>query len=184
MLSRRLFLPVLVLLAAGLSCAVAAPVAGGGGGGDTRTVLPSEAREQMLQRHNEWRLHAGVAPLAWSDEMARSAGQWALRLERGRGRPCDAQPSPDLHIGENMYWSSAYRWKDGRTALQPLDPVYVVDQWAQQGADLDPETHQCRTGRVCSHYQQLVAPSAREVGCARLVCPALDQVWICQYRLG
>ena len=61
MLSRRLFLPVLVLLAAGLSCAVAAPVAGGGGGGDTRTVLPSEAREQMLQRHNEWRLHAGVA---------------------------------------------------------------------------------------------------------------------------
>ena len=28
------------------------------------------------------------------------------------------------------------------------------------------------------------SPSAREVGCARLVCPALDQVWICQYRLG
>ena len=55
---------------------------------------------------------------------------------------------------------------------------------AQQGADLDPETRQCRPGRVCSHYQQLVAPSAREVGCARLVCPALDQVWICQYRLG
>ena len=75
-------------------------------------------------------------------------------------------------------------FKDRLSQLQPLDPAYVVDQWAQQGADLDPETRQCRPGRVCSHYQQLVAPSAREVGCARLVCPALDQVWICQYRLG
>ncbi len=176
MLSR--FLPALVLLSASCLPAVAAPSAG------ERAVLPSEARQAMLQRHNEWRLHAGVRPLTWSDEMARAAGQWALQLERGRGQPCEAQPSPDLHIGENMYWSSAYRWKDGRTALQPLDPAYVVDQWAQQGADLDPETRQCRPGRVCSHYQQLVAPSAREVGCARLVCPALDQVWICQYRLG
>ena len=85
MLSR--FLPALVLLSASCSPVVAAPSAG------ERAVLPSEARQAMLQRHNEWRLHAGVRPLTWSDEMARAAGQWALQLERGRGQPCEAQPA-------------------------------------------------------------------------------------------
>jgi pathogenesis-related protein 1 len=183
----RPFLSAFLLFVSSVPCLGAGqggPNLGGGGEVGERTVLPTEARQAMLLRHNEWRLHAGVLPLAWSDEMARAAGHWALQLERGRGQPCDAQPSTDPYIGENMYWSSAYRWKDGRTAMQPLDPAYVVDQWAQQVDDLDPETGRCRPGRICSHYQQLVEPSAREVGCARLVCPALDQVWICQYRLG
>ena len=110
--------------------------------------------------------------------MARAAGAWALRSSAAAAA-CEANPVRTC-IGENMYWSSAYRWKDDGHTAQPLDPAYVVDQWAQRAPIWIPETRQCRPGRSAP-----LPAAGRAVGAqGRLVCPALDQVWICQYRLG
>jgi pathogenesis-related protein 1 len=58
----------------------------------------------------------------------------------------------------------------------------VVEAWAAESADYSPDTGTCAPTRQCLHYTQIVWPATEEVGCGMAVCPALGQVWVCNYR--
>lgn len=145
--------------------------------------LTAAQRTELLQAHNRWRARVRVPPLAWSNELAQSAGRWAATLARnGVNGQCDFTHSDTRDVGENLYWLSPIRWNSGKTVVQEFNPAQVVEAWGRESDDYQFESNTCRPGKTCGHYTQLVWKDTREVGCALRVCSAKDQVWVCQYR--
>lgn len=133
---------------------------------DHQSTLPTEEEKTiLLERHNFWRSEVGVAPLTWSDELAKSAASWAKKLKRG----CRFEHSK-VNYGENL-------WK-GTTGAYPVEQV--VDSWASERKDYNYEENTCKTGKVCGHYTQVVWKNTRQIGCAKIECDGMT-TWVCQY---
>lgn len=139
-------------------------------------------RAAMLAAHNQWRAQVGVAELRYSTALEVSAQAWADQLMHNR--QCRMQHSDTAgRYGENLFWSSAVRWSDGRREPSPVTPAQVVESWGSEKRDYSYETNSCKPGRICGHYTQLVWQTSTEVGCARALCAgSQDQVWVCQYQ--
>jgi pathogenesis-related protein 1 len=129
------------------------------------TSSPRDAlAQQMLAAHNFYRARVGTPPLAWSDELATRAQQWATTLiERGTYAPRREGP-----YGENLFEISGAR----------ANAFDVVRAWASEQADYDHTTNSCR--RRCGHYTQVVWRSTRRVGCG-IARSAQREVWVCDY---
>ncbi len=139
-------------------------------------------RAAILAAHNKWRAEVGVAPLSYSTELEASAQAWANNLKRTNH--CQMRHSePGGKYGENLYWASATTWSDGRRELQRIAPQAPVDSWGKEKANYDYATNNCRSGRVCGHYTQVVWKDTQKVGCAYAVCEdSKEQIWVCQYQ--
>lgn len=139
-------------------------------------------REAMLAAHNQWRAEVGVPALRYSAVLEASAQAWADQLKQTN--QCRMRHSQtEGRYGENLYWSSALRWSDGRRETAQVSPAQVVGGWGSEKRDYSYDSNSCRPGKVCGHYTQLVWRSSTEVGCARAVCAdSQDQVWVCQYQ--
>lgn len=153
------------------------------------TLLPELNRLSLAQKaefveaHNGWRSAVGVPPVAWADDLAQIAADWAKKL--GDDKSCTMEHSrrdDRKGTGENLYWASARRWNDGRKEVQAVQPKQIVDAWGSEVKDYDHGRNRCLAGRMCGHYTQVVWKSTREVGCARRVCANSTQVWVCNYR--
>lgn len=118
----------------------------------------------MLAAHNEVRARLDVPPLRWSNRLAASAQDWAVRLlEEGQ-----FYHRPHPVFGENLFEITG-----GRASAD-----MVVSDWAGEARDYSYRANTCRG--VCGHYTQIIWNSTREVGCA----VARDQsreVWVCNY---
>ena len=139
-------------------------------------------RAAMVAAHNKWRAQVGVGELSYSPSLEVSAQAWADQLQRTN--QCRMQHSKtEGRYGENLYWSSALRWSDGRREQARVSPAQVVDSWGSEKRDYNHEKNSCKPGRMCGHYTQLVWQTSTEVGCAMAVCAdSQDQVWVCQYQ--
>lgn len=142
-------------------------------------LLPVE-RESILEAHNRERRYVGVPPLAWAEDLARSADDWAGKLRESRD--CRLEHSRKAGLGENLYWASPVRYSDGRREVQQISAARPVENWAGEKKDFDPAVNACSAGGVCGHYTQVVWRDTREVGCAKAVCTDFSQVWVCNYR--
>jgi pathogenesis-related protein 1 len=143
-------------------------------------TLSGDSQAAMLADHNRWRAKVGVPELRWAEDLAQSSAQWAEQLLKDQR--CDMVHSHRLGLGENLFWASPLMGSDGSVAIQAVSSAQVVDDWGHEDADYDLATNTCKTGKMCGHYTQLVWKSTQEVGCAKHICPASDQVWVCQYR--
>lgn len=127
--------------------------------------------EELTAAHNFWRKQVKTAPLAWSDELAREAREWALTLMR-RGV---LEHHPDSQHGQNIAWFAGER----------MNPTAVVDHWGNEVEFYDPEKNACLDGAECRHYTQIVWKDTQQVGCA----PAwgehpkygIQEFWVCNY---
>jgi hypothetical protein len=120
----------------------------------------------MLDAQNAVRARVGVHPLVWSDKLAHLAQEWADRLvKEGSFRH-----RPDSPWGQNLY---------AVTGSEYL-PQQIVNGWAAEVKDFDYPANQCREGRMCGHYTQLVWRNTREVGCA-VARGGNREVWVCEY---
>ncbi len=139
-------------------------------------------RAAILAAHNKWRAEVGVARLNYSTELEVSAQAWANKLKKNNH--CHMRhSSPDGKYGENLYWASAIMWSDGRREQQKIDPSEPVDSWGKERADFDYAANNCRPGKVCGHYTQMVWRDTQKVGCAYAVCEdSKEQIWVCQYQ--
>ncbi len=126
--------------------------------------LPGFAQE-MLGAHNAVRRRVGVAPFEWSEQLQRSAQEWAGELiKSGEFSPRRNQP-----YGQNLFEIS------GGLAT----PYEVVSAWAAESRNYDYRTNTC-SGR-CGHYTQVVWRDSRLVGCG-VARSRQREVWVCDYE--
>jgi pathogenesis-related protein 1 len=119
----------------------------------------------MLVAHNGVRATVKVAPLVWSDNLARSAQEWANTLLEKR----QFVHRPKSKFGENLYEVQGAK----------ATPKQVVDRWASEAANFDYKTNKCRG--ACGHYTQIVWSGTKEVGCA-VARGGAREVWVCEYN--
>ncbi len=132
-----------------------------------KDAIPSKSEaKEMLDRHNHWRTEVGVPPLEWSDELAKSALDWAKKLKADK---CGFYHS-SVGLGENI-------WK-GTAGYYSI--TAVVDAWASEKADYNYKTNKCKAGKMCGHYTQIVWSTTKKVGCAKIECNGTT-TWVCQY---
>lgn len=146
-------------------------------------ALSPKFRQALVDAHNAWRQDVKVADVNWADDLAAGAQQWADQLATERA--CRMEHSTidqRQKSGENLYWASPVRWSDGKVERQSVTADQVVGSWGKERGDYDAQKNECRVGRVCGHYTQVVWRSTREVGCAMQVCGDQSQVWVCRYR--
>jgi hypothetical protein len=142
------------------------------------TAGPALVRE-ALDAHNRERQKVGVAALAWDDELARFAADWALHLCHGGKGPAALthRPRGPGVPGENL-------WEAVSSERRQYPVADAVASWAAESRFYDRRSGRCRGG-VCGHYTQLVWRDSNTVGCAAASCPTSGMgatVWVCNYR--
>jgi len=119
---------------------------------------------EMLERHNYYRKQAGVAPLKWSDEIAKKAQKYAEILA---SKGCKLEHTNDMTYGENLYGASFLA-----TAKD------VVDSWGEEKQNFKYEAF---TGnRDDGHYTQIIWQKTTQVGCGYAKC-GQSIVCVCNY---
>lgn len=121
---------------------------------------------EVVTAHNAIRSKVGVPPLAWSDELASVAQQWANKLLARNA----FQHSADDRYGENLY-----RISGSGAASSPSD---VVNAWGAEYVYYRYANNTCT--EICGHYTQIVWKETRAVGCG-VARDAEHEVWVCNY---
>jgi len=116
--------------------------------------------------HNRWRQPLGIAPLAWSDDLARSAQQWANSLQQ---QGCRLRHDPHSNYGENL------------AAGTGLTAEGAVRLWTNEASFYNTHSNTCMAGKICGHYTQVVWNTSQELGCGVAYCQQFA-VWVCRYN--
>jgi hypothetical protein len=140
---------------------------GGGGGGEGGRL------EGITAAHNAVRAATGdgIAPLAWSSEVAAVAQAYADELA--------ANGCSLVHSGSGYGENLAGLGGSPGTAEQ------VVGLWVGErdcytyGAFMT--TDECTCGSGCGHYTQVVWAGSRRLGCGFASCGGGGGVWVCNY---
>jgi uncharacterized protein YkwD len=119
----------------------------------------------MLAAHNAVRATVKAPPLAWSQNLAHVAQEWANTLIGQRA----ITHRPKSKYGENIYVV------EGSKATAEK----AVERWASEAANYDRKSNKCMGS--CGHYTQVVWSGTKEVGCA-VARERGREVWVCEYN--
>jgi len=140
---------------------------------------PADRGEPLLQRtvlgaHNSARHRFGVAPLAWSDELAAEALQHARYMANTGIYGHDQTPGRRKKQGENL-------WR-GQRGLFSYDVMVgvMVDEARHFRPGAFPNNSATGNWSDVAHYTQIVWPTTTEVGCA-LAASATTDYFVCRY---
>jgi len=120
--------------------------------------------DEMVAAHNAVRARLRLPPLAWSNQLAKAAQEWANTLLR---EGTFHHPSK-LPFGQNLL--EVFR--------DEFPPEQVVRAWASEASQYDYRDNRC--SGMCGHYTQLVWRDTKEVGCA-VVRRGDREIWVCDY---
>src|ERR1700685_2839366 len=128
------------------------------------TVQPIQ--DEIVAAHNSIRTKVGVPPIAWSDQLAQVAQQYANRLMSTGA----FEHSKDDRYGENLYEIL------GTGAASK--PTEVVNAWGAEEGFYKYKNNSCTS--MCGHYTQIVWRDTKAVGCGS-AHDANHEVWVCNY---
>jgi pathogenesis-related protein 1 len=151
----------------------------------TASGLPQPAAEPkdvqgILAAQNEARRRLNLAPLTWSAALmgkAQATASNAAANACSKGLALKAAQA----AGAAMYWAAALPHSSGAASTQSITPGFLVSEWQAGKTDYDSVTGECRRAGDCQSWARMVAPAARQVGCARVICPSQGQIWACHY---
>ncbi|HYD37808.1 MAG TPA: CAP domain-containing protein [Allosphingosinicella sp.] len=156
-------------LAAAAALALASPLLTGATGRLT------SLDERLLAAHNRERSAAGVAPLAWDEELAAEAAAWGASLAASGA----FEHAPDTGVedpqGENLWAGTSGAWS----------PEEMVGGWIEEKRHFRrgrfPDNSVTGNFEDVGHYTQLMWRATDRVGCA-LAAGAAEEVLVCRYR--
>ena len=101
---------------------------------------------KILDAHNHARTRRNLEPLTWDCKLADLAQEWATRglLEHR-----------DSMYGENIFIAGSRK----------VHAVSAVDRWMHEKSFWHNETGTCKSGKVCTHYTQIVWKTTAQLGC-------------------
>lgn len=129
----------------------------------------NELAKEFLDLHNFARRHARLPPLVWDPKLEDYAKQYALK--RKESGECSTLVHSMGPYGENLFWGRGSAWK----------PKDAVKKWVKEHRFYDADTNECRPGKMCGHYTQVVWRDTVGVGCAVEICPNNDTLTVCSY---
>ena len=131
-------------------------------------------RDAALRLHNQARNQFGVAPLAWSDELAAGALAHAQYMAATGIYGHDQTPGRRKKSGENLW-----RGQRGLFAYDVMVQVMVDEaRYFRPGAFPDNSIN--GDWQAVAHYTQIVWPTTTQVGCA-LASSATTDYFVCRY---
>ncbi|CAI5499438.1 unnamed protein product [Closterium sp. Naga37s-1] len=141
--------------------------------GAFRAASTNDVEIRILEEHNKARQEVGVADLAWDDNVAATAQEWATHLA---SIGCPLEHGGAEGLGQNLYWLSP-------AGLTPQEDRGAVQSWVDEKADWTPSPipDGCADGKMCGHYTQVVWRDTTHVGCASAQCPDGSGMWVCDY---
>nr|XP_043620006.1 pathogenesis-related protein 1A-like [Erigeron canadensis] len=113
------------------------------------------SQQDYLNAHNTPRAQVGVGNMVWNTTVAAYAQNYA----NARSVDCSLVNSGGPY-GENLASSSS----------ATLTGTAAVNLWVAEKPYYDHSTNTCATGRVCTHYTQVVWSNSNQLGCARVQC--------------
>lgn len=128
--------------------------------GASAQSITAEEQNAIIEKHNAYRAQHCVPPLAWSDELAASAQQWANK--------CGKKHGAHGKFGENLAWGAT------RTAAN------AVDDWYK-------EVNRYNYGKPgfahgIGHFTQMIWKNTTKVGCGATRCNSkVGYLWVCRY---
>lgn len=128
---------------------------------------------EILAAHNLARTEVGVAPLVWSERLARDAQGWGEYLA-ANGLYEHASPLQRHGQGENL-WRGPRGYWDARTKIG-----FFVEEKRLFVPGNFPDVSLSGRWNDVAHYTQVIWPQTREVGCAVVTTPS-DEVLVCRY---
>ena len=131
---------------------------------DSTTYASSPLAREMLTTHNIVRSRLGVAPLVWSDELAKMAQRWADAL---------ISTGDFAHRGDRRYGENLYEISGGSATSSA-----VVSAWTAEMKDYNPGTNTCSAR--CGHFTQVIWRDTKAVGCG-VARDTRREVWVCNY---
>ncbi|KAJ1270333.1 hypothetical protein BS78_06G045900 [Paspalum vaginatum] len=174
--SGHLSILLLLLLAMAASLCALSTAAGNddgssaAAGDDGRLARSAATVADLLSVHNSARQAVGVAPLAWSAQIAGYAKAYA----RSRRGDCAPRRSPLFYFGENLVVGRGRHWNASALAAP----------WVAEGRWYDHGTNSCAApsgADGCLRYTQVVWRNTTQLGCARIVCDSGDTLLVCDY---
>ncbi|MBE7497547.1 MAG: hypothetical protein HS117_21590 [Verrucomicrobiaceae bacterium] len=120
----------------------------GGFTADSGPLVSASDRGEFMRVHNEARAAVGAPPLAWSDELAAFAQEWADELAR-RDR---LQHRSGHGHGENLAYGTG------------VNAATAARMWLEERADYDGGVISTSNFSRVGHYTQMIWSSTTEVG--------------------
>ena len=131
-------------------------------------------RHSVLDAHNRARSRFGVAPLAWSDELARDAMAHAQYMARTGYYGHDRTPGRRKKAGENLW-----RGPRGVFSYDVMVGVMIEEErYFRPG--VFPNVSRTGVWTDVAHFTQIVWPTTTSVGCA-LASSATTDYFVCRY---
>ena len=131
-------------------------------------------RASVLKLHNQARHQFGVAPVAWSEQLAAEAMGHAQYMARTGYYGHDQTPGRRKKMGENL-------WRGQRGVFSYDVMVQVmVDEVRYFRPGHFPNNSVNGNWLAVSHYTQIVWPTTTEIGCA-LASSATTDFFVCRY---
>ena len=168
---KRLFALALIVALAAPASAATLPSRNWPGPADRGENL---LRQTVLNTHNLARARFGVAPLAWSDELAADALGHAQYMARTGVYGHDQTPGRRKKAGENLW-----RGQRGLFSYDTMIGVMIAEvQHFRPG--VFPNISRTGAWLDVAHYTQIVWPTTTSVGCA-LASNATTDYFVCRY---
>jgi uncharacterized protein YkwD len=121
---------------------------------------------EVVAVHNSVRSRVGVPPLAWSDDLAQTAQNWANVLMAS---------GTFIHSRDSRYGENLFEISGPGASSRPFE---VVNAWASESASYRYDTNSC--AGVCGHYTQIVWRDTKAVGCG-VARDTQREIWVCNY---
>ncbi|MGI8931534.1 MAG: CAP domain-containing protein [Sphingomicrobium sp.] len=131
-------------------------------------------RNTVLRAHNDARAQFGVAPVAWSDQLAAEAMGHAQFMARTGMYGHDRTPGRRKKQGENL-------WRGPRGVFSyDIMIGLMVEEAKLFRSGVFPDNSINGNWNAVAHYTQIVWPSTTEVGCSLASSPSTDY-FVCRY---